>query len=128
MRFIIDNALSPLVAEGLRQAGFDAVHVRDFGMQAHEDEAIFDFAARERRTVISADTDFGTLLALRQGMMSSVILFRRLSQRHPKDQVAVLVANLPSLKDEIERGSIIVIEEIRIRIRSLPITVLKLKI
>jgi addiction module HigA family antidote len=34
MRFLIDNNLSPLLAGELRVAGHDAVHVRDYGLQA----------------------------------------------------------------------------------------------
>ncbi|MCA9558368.1 MAG: DUF5615 family PIN-like protein [Myxococcales bacterium] len=120
MRFLIDNALSPRVAEGLRAAGHDAVHLRDRGLHAARDEVVFELAADEDRIIVSADTDFGTLLALRDAQYPSVILFRRLHDGTAAAVLRLLLSQLDRVDDDLRAGAAVVIERDRIRVRRLP--------
>ena len=121
MRFLIDNALSPVLAERLRKNGHDAIHVRAMGLAAAEDEVIFAEAATDERVIVSADTAFATLLALWGTKKPSIILFRRGAGRRPAEQVALILANLPTIEDSLESGCVVVFDEARLRIRMLPI-------
>ena len=121
MRFLIDNALSPAVAQALNKAGHDAAHVRDYGLQTARDEEVLSRAVEEDRVVVSADTDFGTLVALRGESKPSMILYRRQIGYLPEKQVELLLENLERIQGDLEKGAVVVFEQERIRIRPLPI-------
>ena len=120
MRLLIDNALSPRLVEGLRNADHDVVHVRDIGLQSATDDEIFDVAARDDRVVVSEDTDFGTLLSLRDSAKPSVILLRHMPDRSASALIDILLANIASVEADLASGAIVVIEPGRIRLRRLP--------
>ena len=121
MKFLIDNAFSPALAALLEQAGHDAVHVRSIGLQRGDDGVIFDRAAVEGRILVSADADFGTLLAVHSSRQPSVIQFRGEGSRKPDALARTLLANLPQLTDSLENGCIVTFEPARVRVRLLPI-------
>lgn len=86
MKFPIDNALSPDVADLLTAAGHDAVHVRALSLQTATDDVIVQTAVNQDRVLVSADTDFSALLTMRREVRPSVILLRRGVPRRAADR------------------------------------------
>jgi predicted nuclease of predicted toxin-antitoxin system len=76
-------------------------------------------ADRENRILISADTDFGELLANAPVLAPSVILLRR-ADRRAGSLAAVVLANLGQVTDDLAAGALIVTSDTRIRARRLP--------
>jgi predicted nuclease of predicted toxin-antitoxin system len=121
VKFLIDNNLSPLLAESLKAVGHDAVHVRDLGLQAATDSVVLDHARSESRVLVSADTDFGGLLARTGAKSPSVLLIRRLTGRRATDQSGIIQANLQQVAEDLAAGAIVVLGDDWIRIRRLPL-------
>ena len=122
MRLLIDANLSPRVAVALSKAGLESVHVCDVGLLTAPDRAILDYAAANALVIVSADSDFGELLAVSRGATRpSVVLLRSADRLIPDGQAALLAANLPAVAADLEAGAVVTIARGRMRIRSLPI-------
>lgn len=120
MRFLIDNNLSPLLVEHLANAGHDAVHLRMYGLQGASDPEVMERARQEHRVLVSADTDFGTLLAFQRATTPSVILLRVGNGRRAAQIAELMLANLSAVQEDLETGAVVVIDDKRIRVRLLP--------
>ena len=123
LKFLVDNALPPKLARLLNLAGHDAKHVRDFQMQDASDIEILALARSLGFILISADSDFATLLALQSAPLPSFILFREPDLLLAEDFTARLIATLPLLQIDLKKGAVVVYRRSQIRIRKLPVEI-----
>jgi predicted nuclease of predicted toxin-antitoxin system len=121
VKFLVDENLSPRLAELLIKSGHDAVHVRDLDAAGAPDTDIVSLAVRDERVIISADTDFGALLANSRATKPSVILVRALIDRRPPELAGILIANLDVLTEHLRSGAVVAFTRTDIRVRSLPL-------
>jgi predicted nuclease of predicted toxin-antitoxin system len=120
VRFLVDEGLSPLVAQALRELGHEAEHVRDVGLGGKSDEAIIAYAVECGMVVITVDLDFPAILALTGATSPSVVTLRVGSLPVPEmGRLAVLAVT--QLAEAIEKGAIISVSSQGARVRLLPI-------
>ena len=104
----------------LREQGRDVTHLREEGLQRLPNGDIFEKAIGENRVVLTFDLDFGEIAALSKGRRCSIILFR-LRNTRSAHVIERLRSVLATSESELEEGTVIIVEESRIRIRRLPV-------
>ena len=120
MKFLIDMPASPELIPWLQEKGHEAIHAKDVNLAIATDSTIMAQAVDEERIVITADLDFGTLLAQSGNDTPGVILFRggNYSEAEMRDLVARV---LQTVKPDVLKHSIAVVDKRRIRITRLPL-------
>lgn len=121
MKLLLDANLSPEVGRRLKEAGHDAIHVGDIGLLTATDPMILQAAAKAGRILLTADSDFGALLALGSLASPSVLLLRSADHLRPTEQAELIAANLPQIAEDLEKGAIVSLTRDRLRVRELPI-------
>jgi len=120
MKFLIDMPVSPKLVKTLEQRGHAAVHAQEIGLAGAEDSEIVSRARQEARIIVTADLDFGQLLALSNADGPGVILFRggNYSEREMRE---LLERVLNSVENTVLPHAICVIDKNRVRVTRLPL-------
>ncbi len=120
MKFLVDMALPPALADRLKERGHDAIHAFRIGLHRAPDESILERAGEEERIVVTADLDYPRLLALAEADKPGLILFRG-GNWNEHDAFERLAKVFDTVPEKELAHSIIVIERRRIRRRKLPV-------
>ena len=85
------------------------------------DSDVMTLALQDDRIIVSADTDFGALLAHTRAMKPSVILVRAFVDRRPPELAGIIAANLDTIQHHLDAGAIAAFTQDGIRVRPLPL-------
>jgi len=120
MRCLADMGVGAKVVTWLRDQGHNVMHLSDEGLQRMPNGEIFDKAIAEKRVILTLDLDFGEIAALSKGEKASVIVFR-LHNTRVDNVIKRLSHVLPPATVALEKGAVVIIEDSRYRVRSLPV-------
>ncbi|WP_152360109.1 DUF5615 family PIN-like protein [Microlunatus speluncae] len=121
MRFLVDENLSPRLCDHLTGSDDTAEHVHERLAAGATDQEIFDHAVEHGLVIVTADTDFGALLAVDRTTKPSVVLVRELLSLSVMEQGVLLATNLDQVRDALAAGAIVVFSPNVIRVRPLPL-------
>jgi predicted nuclease of predicted toxin-antitoxin system len=111
--------VSQRVVDFLRAASHDVVHLREQGLHRLPNGQIFLKAKAEQRIVMTFDLDFGEIVAGASGSIPSVVIFR-LHNTRSEHVIERLEITLEQAGEALRTGAVVIVEEGRVRVRSLP--------
>ena len=120
LQLLLDMNLSPRLAGVLQSRGWEAIHWSEVGEATATDAELMAWARSNDRVVVTHDLDFGTILATTGADGPSVLLIRAQDVLQGSLE-ELLVRVLGEHEEELSAGALIVLDELRTRIRILPL-------
>jgi predicted nuclease of predicted toxin-antitoxin system len=122
MRLLADLHIAPRTVQFLRTLGHDILRVTDLLPATASDETIVECAAQEQRIILTQDLDMTAIIALSRRQYPSLVTLR-LSSVRIEFVNTVLHRTLPVLEQDLLQGALVTIEDSRVRLRRLPLTI-----
>ncbi len=121
MRFLLDMGVSYKVGLWLNSIEHNAIHLSEEGLHTMEDHLIVEKAINENRIILTADMDFGQILAFTKSSSVSVIQFR-VFDLSPDNIISKLNLVFDKFSAQLDVGHVIItIQENKIRLKNLPL-------
>jgi predicted nuclease of predicted toxin-antitoxin system len=120
MKLLVDMNLSPAWVRFLAEAGVDAVHWSQVGPGSAADRVLVEWAAAHDRIVLTADLDFGAILAATQRRRPSVVQVRG-DLLSPKAIGHAVLSAIRQAEAELHEGALVSVDAARARLRILPL-------
>jgi predicted nuclease of predicted toxin-antitoxin system len=117
LKFLLDADMPRSSAKVLQSIGFEVEDVRDIGMRAAKDREIIEYALKNKRIIVTKDTDFGEVL--RYPDHPGAIIFRLPYAFTSKELNERLVEFFKSVKKDEIQDAITIVELSRYRRRTL---------
>src|SRR5947209_16856822 len=109
MKFLVDMNLSPDWVHFLAVEGFEAVHWSDVGARGASDEELIAWAGERDFVVLTADLDFGAILASTRRHRPSVVQIRS-DLLLPRAIGKIVLASIRTVQKGLIDGALVSIE------------------
>ena len=104
--FLVDAQLPPALAEALRGARLEAIHVADIGLVTATDQQIWQEAVIRSAVLVTKDRDFSLLRVARNS--GPTILWIRVGNIDNRTLIAQVLRALPSIVAAVDRGESVI--------------------
>jgi predicted nuclease of predicted toxin-antitoxin system len=116
MRFLLDMNASGALLSLLLDSGHDVTCVRDVDRKMSDSE-ILNWAVREKRIIITTDSDFEQMIWVQERVHCGVL---RLENLPRSERVSLFQDVLASYGQDLEAGAVVIATKQKIRIRRNP--------
>lgn len=115
-KFLVDECAGKKLCSQMALSGLDTIYVGDI-MKGATDEEVIEYAEKEKRIIITNDSDFGKLV-FRKKIKSWGIILLRLKRDIPSERIIYIGKIIKEFPDKLE-GRFVVVSDDKIRIRKI---------
>lgn len=116
-KFLVDEDMPRSTARILREAGYDAIDVRDCGLRGKSDDEVFAYAQQKGAVIVTGDMGFSNIVHFPVGSHAGIVVAHYPNEMSPAEINKQIKASFGGLEEADFSGNLIVLDPGRMRIR-----------